>query len=138
MKEAMRKRMDEMDREMSKAVEAEMIQLSANVIQARMLLCIHRAGAIALGELTDARPAIMNEWLMFKLIAAKYPAYSTNLKEILKGFDKAVGDRMESLALGTCRNQLVELLGEEVADALLRKEDADSDDAEGDPGSEEG
>ena len=125
MKEKMRKRMEEMDQELQEEIEGEVLQLNLNVIQARMLLCIHRAGCMAMTDEGCDNPGVKVEALMFRMTGTAYPKQSLKLREALKAYDAMVEEKIAAIALGTVREQLTEMLGKDAADALLGEEDDD-------------
>ncbi len=132
MKEEKQARMRELDQELEDAISGEQIQLSVDVIQARQLLCIHRAGCIALVDLSHVHSGIKAEELMFTLINSAYRERSQKLGTMLKQFDKTVEDRVAALAVGRVREQLTELLGKDVADALTRNIEGEEGTGDGD------
>ena len=138
MKEEKQARMRELDQELEDAIDGEQIQLSVDVIQARLLLCVHRAGCIALTQLSHVHSGIRAEERMFTLVNSAYHERAVKLKSVLKQFDKTVEDRIAMLAVGRVYEQLVELLGKDAADALVdlveREEGTGDGDAPGDSG----
>ena len=112
-----KKRMEELDRLVDEAIEGEVIQLSPNIIQARLLLCVIRAGTIALVEYRGHR-AIAGESVMFDLINTAYHEQVVRLKEMMQQFDDTVGKRMKGLSDGLLHEQLVEILGKDIMDVM--------------------
>ena len=110
----------QMDRELEAAIDANVIQLSPNVVQARMLLCVIRAGTAALVG-NRASPTIARDLDVFKLFGSIYVEHSLGLRAMLKQFDSTTEERMTALAEDLVRGQLSEMLGKSLADALIKR-----------------